>query len=86
MSEERRRFVRKHVLRRGRVVFRNGHSAVDCIVLDLCEGGARLKLSEWLGVPKTFELRIDNGPVYDAEVRYHDMEHVGVAFAATRAA
>lgn len=86
MTEERRRYPRKHLLRRGRIVFRNGHSVVDCIVMDMSDGGARLKMAEWLGVPPTFELRIENGPSLDAEVRYRDMEHTGVAFASAKAA
>ena len=50
------------MLRRGNIVFRKGHSAMACVVLDLSTGGARLKVDEWLGLPDRFELRIENGP------------------------
>jgi hypothetical protein len=69
------------VLRRGNIVFRNGHSSVACIVLDMSSGGARLKVREWLGLPDDFELRIENGPAHQVEVRHRDLETTGVQFA-----
>jgi PilZ domain-containing protein len=78
---ERRKYPRSHVLRRGNIVFRNGHSAVGCIVLDVSSGGARLKVRDWMGLPDVFELRIENGPARQVEVRYRDLETTGVQFA-----
>lgn len=80
MDDERRQCPRAHVLRRARIVFRRGHSTIDCVVLDLSSGGARLKVGQWLGLPGRFELRIENGPSHEAEVRYRDMELTGVCF------
>ena len=77
---DKRRFQRAHVLRRARIVFRRGYSAVDCVVLDLSAGGARLKVGEWLALPDRFELRIENGPARDAEVRYRAREMTGIRF------
>ena len=85
-SIEHRRFPRSRVLRRGQVVFRNGHSAVGCIVLDLSTGGARLKVREWLGLPDAFELRMENGPVRTVEVCHRNMELTGVRFSDTATA
>jgi hypothetical protein len=86
MSEERRQFPRSHVLRRGQVVFRNGHSAIDCIVLDLSAAGARLRVADWLGLPPKFELRVEHGPARSAEIRYRDMASTGVRFVECEAA
>ena len=83
---EKRRHSRAHVLRRGNIVFRDGHSAIGCIVLDLSPGGARLRVRDWLGLPDAFELRIENGPVRQAAVRYRDLETTGVQFADRHAA
>jgi hypothetical protein len=77
---EKRQHPRSHVLRRARIVFRRGFSTIDCVVLDLSAGGARLKVDEWLGMPDRFELRIENGPRREAEVRFRDMEMTGVRF------
>jgi hypothetical protein len=79
-STERRRHPRSRVLRRAQIVFRGGHVALGCVVLDLSAGGARLKVANWLAVPDTFELRLDNGPARLAEVRYRDMALTGVSF------
>jgi PilZ domain-containing protein len=80
MSSDRRQFPRAHVLRRARIVYRRGYSTIDCVVLDLSSGGARLRVGTWLGLPDSFELRIENGPARDARVRYREMELTGVEF------
>jgi PilZ domain len=80
MSSDRRQFARAHVLRRARIVFRRGHSSMDCVVLNLSSGGARLRVGAWLGLPEAFELRIENGPAREARVRYRAMEMTGVEF------
>jgi hypothetical protein len=80
MSGERRRFPRIHVLRRARIVLSRGHSTIDCVVLDLSSGGARLKVWEWLGLPERFELRIENGPARVGAVRYRDLQVAGIEF------
>jgi hypothetical protein len=77
---EQRQHPRAHVLRRGRIVFRRGYSSLGCVVLDLSPAGARLKVEEWLALPERFELRIENGPRREAEVRYRAMETTGVRF------
>ena len=78
--EEKRQHPRAHVLRRARIVFRRGFSSLDCILLDVSPGGARLRVDEWLALPDRFELRIENGQRRAAEVRYRAMENTGVRF------
>jgi hypothetical protein len=80
MSEVRRQFPRNHVLQRGQVVFRGGHCAIDCVVLDLSMGGAKLRVADWLGLPPKFELRIEQGQVRTAAVCHRDMTSTGVRF------
>jgi len=77
---EQRKHPRAHVLRRGKIVFRRGHGALDCVVLDLSTGGARLRVGEWLGMPNRFELRIENGLSREAEVRFRELDIAGVEF------
>lgn len=86
MSAERRQHERAHVLRRARIVYRRGWSTLDCVVLDLSSGGARLKVGALLGFPDRFELRVENGPVREAVVRYRGADVAGVEFVDDRAA
>lgn len=80
MVEERRRHPRSRVLRRARIVFRGGHSTIDVILLDLSDGGARLRSPGLLAIPERFELRIENGPSYDAAVAFRHADTTGVRF------
>jgi len=80
MSEERRKTPRKRYLRRGDLVFTNGCSMMQCLVMDMHAGGAKLRVTDWKGLPDRVELRIDNGPTHVAEIRYRDMRNVGVQF------
>lgn len=80
MTPERRKHPRRRHLRRGKVVFRKGCSVMDCVVLDMHSGGAKLQLVDWMGLPDRVELRIENGPTHMTEVRYRTMEIVGVQF------
>jgi len=86
MSEDRRQVPRAHVLQRGRIVYRRGWSSLDCVVLDLSSGGARIKVGAWLGYPDRFELRIENGPAREAMVRYRAADVTGVEFVDEKAA
>jgi hypothetical protein len=86
MSGEKRNHARAHVLRRGKIVFRRGYGAIDCVVLDVSPQGARLRVATWLGLPETFQLRIENGAVHEARVRYRHVEEIGVEFVEERVA
>lgn len=86
MSAERRQYERAHVLQRARIVYRRGWSTVDCVVLDLTSAGARIKVGPLLGFPDHFELRLANGPVREAVVRYRSADATGVEFVDNRAA
>lgn len=70
------------MLRRAKIVFNRGYSALDCVVLDLSPEGARLRFGSMLGLPDRFELRLDNGLAYPAVVRYRTAEVAGISFEA----
>lgn len=79
-GEDRRQTPRRRLLRRAQIVFRNGYAVIDCIVLDLSEGGARLKLGNLLALPNRFELRMENAPPQIASICYRAPEVTGVRF------
>ena len=80
MSTEQRDGARAHVPKRARIVFERGHSAIDCVVLDLSPRGARLRVGLWLGLPDSFHLRMENGAVHEARVRFRRLGEIGVEF------
>jgi len=80
MSKEQRGNSRAHVLRRARIVFARGHSSIDCVVLDVSPGGARLRVGFLPELPDRFELRMEQGPVYEARVRLRRLGEIGVEF------
>ena len=61
-------------------MFRDGHCALDCVVLDISTGGAQLQLADWVGVPDRFELRLQHGPRYQARVCHRTMNRAHVSF------
>lgn len=80
MVEERRKSVRRRMLRRGSIVFKNGHAVIDCVLMDMSDEGARLRAATPFSVPQAFELRIERGPRYDAEIAYRAADGMGVRF------
>lgn len=80
MLDERRRSERRRVLRRGRIVFRNGYGAIDCVVLDVSDGGARLRAPAALMIPDLFRLSVDDGSSHDVAVCYRGAGVAGVRF------
>ncbi|MBP7000577.1 PilZ domain-containing protein [Amaricoccus sp.] len=80
MGEERRQAERRRMLRRGRIVFRKGHGVIDCVVLDISSGGARLRAPAALMIPDRFQLRIDDGSSYEVAVCHRGEGIAGVRF------
>jgi hypothetical protein len=80
MQTELREAPRVRTLLRGRIVFRGGHSTIDCLILDLSDGGARLKVRDWRGLSDRFELSIADGPMKPVEVCHRDLQVTGVRF------
>ncbi|MDB5650150.1 MAG: type pilus assembly PilZ, partial [Hyphomicrobiales bacterium] len=64
-----------------RAVFNNGQSTMDCQVRNLSATGAKLSLSESVGLPSVFTLEIPSRQKsYRAELRWRSGESVGVEF------
>jgi hypothetical protein len=58
--ECRRHSSRRRTLKRGRIVFNNRNSTIECVVRNLSSRGALLELANVTGIPEDFELYIDN--------------------------
>jgi PilZ domain len=71
---------RKRQLKEGRVIFNGKTSVFSCVVRDISEHGARLKLGEPYRVPDIFELVIGNAPPRPARKVWIGPGELGAAF------
>lgn len=80
MRNEKREFGRRTTCLGGWIEVR-GRPAIPCRVLDVSEGGARLRFPAATALPKRFNLRIDTGSmVHVCELRRGDGTEFGVEF------
>lgn len=81
MTTEHRREARQRVFLKGRVIFNNGASSMDCLVRDMSTTGARLALSESATLPEVFELYIpQKDRSFRATLRWRREDGVGLTF------
>jgi hypothetical protein len=73
--EERREKPRMPALRSGVLVFKDGYCTMECEIIEISAGGARIKPLDPASCPKEFELRIKHGAKHICEVvRVHGRE------------
>src|SRR5581483_5523549 len=78
---ERRKTTRQKSFLRGCIYFNNRRSAVDCLIRDISENGARLLFSDAISIPDVIELYIpQKEQTLRAIVQRRHGEEVGVAF------
>lgn len=75
--------LRPRVLNGGKLVINNGQSVVDCVVRDMNEKGAKVRLTDPTVLPDCVELLIvKNQMLYPADVRWNRKGEVGLMFSA----
>ncbi|WP_336486775.1 PilZ domain-containing protein [Methylobacterium nigriterrae] len=80
MSELRKE-ARQRVFLKGRIIFNNGASSMDCLVRDFSPSGARLALSETATLPEIFDLFVpQKDRTYRAMLRWRRSDGVGITF------
>jgi hypothetical protein len=79
-QEERRKRVRHRVFKGAHISFCGLHAAIDCVVRDYTDGGARLTVETAVGIPDTFDLVRDNLPTRECRVIWRHATQVGVKF------
>ena len=78
---ERRTSTRKKSFLRGRVMYNNRQSAVECLIRDVSEHGANLIFSDTASIPEVVELYIpQKDQTFRAHVQWRSGDEVGVAF------
>jgi hypothetical protein len=81
-SVDQRFSKRIKALRKGQISYNHGTSTMDCSILDLSAGGARLRPRDPLHVPGSFRLRLTPSLTIGCEVVYREQSDIGVAFVA----
>ena len=78
---DRRCETRHRVFKGGRLSFNKGYGALECVVRNLSDHGARLALGETTAVPNAFSLQISGEDVVrPAIVLWRSPSAVGLAF------
>lgn len=80
VAEERRTLERKRTLKKGSIVFLEGNSGLDCVVLDFTEKGARLRPTDILCCPPQFQLLGPDRQLRLCEVVWRNSDALGVKF------
>lgn len=76
--QDRRKVRRTKILGVGQVAFVG--ATLRCVILDVNDGGARLRLAENVRVPELLILRIGGGPDRAAKPRWQQASELGVQF------
>lgn len=80
MTEDNRNAQRHRTLKGGSIVVNNGFSTFDCTIRNLSESGAKLAVTNALGIPEQFELAMHDGRRFACEVAWRTQTEIGVRF------
>jgi hypothetical protein len=79
--QDRRSAQRHKSFLQGRIYFNNRRSSIDCVVRDISDTGARVKISDAITVPDAVELYIPaKDETFRARVLWRRNDEMGVTF------
>lgn len=79
--EEHRKGPRHRALKGAHIAFKGHGAAIDCVVRDLSDRGACLKVESAVGIPETFDLVFDRyHTVRPCRVIWRKHTRIGVEF------
>jgi DNA-binding response OmpR family regulator len=79
-DDPRREHPRFRTLKSGKIIYKNSNCLVDCLILNMSDGGAALQAPDFIELPKHFLLEINNGPTYRCEICWQHGKKLGVRF------
>ena len=79
-TDERRNVARQRVLKGAQITFKSHGAAIDCMVRNLSDGGACLKVESPIGIPDTFDLVLGDASARHCRVTWRKATQIGVAF------
>lgn len=80
MNKDNRDTQRHRTLKGAKIVLNEGFSTFSCTVRNMSDTGAKLIVQSIVGVPKRFELALDDGRRFQCETAWHTEKEIGVRF------
>jgi len=80
MAEDHRNEQRHRTLKPALIVFNEGRSTIECMIRNLSEGGAQLKVESLIGIPDEFLLKLKEGAPARARVAWKRGTTIGIRF------
>jgi hypothetical protein len=77
---ERRQIPRQRTFKGGTIVFHRRFSSMDCLVRNLTNKGATLRVESSVGIPGHFELKLEDEIYRRCRVIWRRSDALGVAF------
>jgi hypothetical protein len=81
-TREQRKWRRKAVLNSAKILYRNRTCVMQCLVLNVSEGGAKLRPADMASCPDQFTLQLDDSRARDCEVVWRKSPFLGIRFIA----
>jgi hypothetical protein len=80
MDDNKRAAQRHRTLKGARIVVNDGFSTFQCMVRNLSETGAQLRVASVIGIPDTFQLVLDDKRSFNCTVAWRRETELGVSF------
>jgi hypothetical protein len=80
-EQEQRNEARHRALKGAKIVFIGHEAVIDCVVRNLSNRGASLRVESPIGIPDTFDLVRDHASVRHCRVTWRRAKQIGVEFA-----
>ena len=78
-AKNQRRSQRRRVLKEGKLIFGKAQSVVDCVIDNVSDGGAHIRITSSHGVPQDFYLvEANRGVIHKAEVAWRTTTGIGL--------
>jgi len=78
--DDKRSSPRQRVLKSALVVFNDGRSTINCVVRNLSETGAKIKVDDVVGIPQCFDLALPGTERRACRVVWHAGAELDVVF------
>jgi PilZ domain len=79
-TQGRQNEARHRVLKEAQIVFKGHEAVINCVVRNLSDGGACLKVESPIGIPDSFDLVLDHAFVGKCRVTWRKATQIGIKF------